>query len=115
MDDKIISTLDYAKRTVNLKKSTFEEHICDGHPEMADNCHAIKEAVETPEVVYESNQSPKREVFFSRVKSSSYPRLYTKVVVEYNNPYEGTIKSSWFEKSITGVMKEGIKYVGKNK
>ncbi len=112
MGDELFYVTDYDDRIVTLYESDFEEHICDGHPEMKNNCESIKYAVQKPEVVYESNKNKAIEVFFSRVPFSTYPRLYTKVVVEYDIEKKGIIKSSWFEKTITGVNEKGLKYVG---
>ena len=107
----LFSAVDYGGRTVSLDEDTYSNHICSGHPEMGKNVQAIENAVVNPEVVYESVQGPHREVFFSRVPESTYPKLYTKVVVDYSSASGGVVKSSWFEKGITGVKDGGLKHV----
>ncbi len=110
-DDIIMSTYDYKNRLVQLDNKTFKKHICIGHPEMKDNYYSIKQCTETPDFVYLSNQNENREVFYAKVETSTYPKLYTKVIIDYSDPKKGTIMSSWFEKTITGVRKEGLIYV----
>lgn len=87
----IWSDVDYKKRTVSMY--TYErDHILEGHSSpMADNFTAIYDTIVAPDSVYESGEFDNREVFFKNSEEATYyPKLLTKVVVEYNNTPMGS-------------------------
>jgi len=108
--NNIFKTTDIFDREVVLEKSTWDNHVVDGHPEMCGNENAVKCTVEGPEFVYESDSHTNRDVFFARQENSTHPKLYTKVIVEYNGN-TGEVVTSWFCKEVKGVNERGLKYV----
>ena len=109
----MLETIDPLKRTVILKKDTWENHIIVGNPEIIKNIHSVKNTIENPEVIYESSTSPKRDVFFKKDSTSTKPYFYTKVIVEYNDDnIAGEVKTSFFSKEIKGgINDEKLKYI----
>lgn len=109
----IFKTTDVFGNEVILKESTMKKHIATetNHSEMAGNEIAIKRSIEDPEVVYRSKTHPEtRKLFFSRRPESTYPFLYTSVVVEYKQG-SGYVTTALFKKEIQGVSQEGLIYV----
>lgn len=81
---------------------------------MEGNHISVKNTIEKPDVIYQSNQTPIRDIYFARTKSTYYP-LYTKVVVQFESTENGEVISAWPQKDISGgIDPEVIKYV-KNK
>lgn len=66
-----------------------------------------------PDVIYRNSQSPVRDVYFSKIATSSFPNLYTKVVVEIDsNNGTGEVISAWPQKDISGgIDSGGVRYV----
>lgn len=112
----MFTTTDPLNRKIICTSDTWNNHIVKGHVIMQNNINAVKETIEKPEVIYKSNQSPVRNVYFSKVPSSTFPKLYTKVVVEIDEASNtGEVVSAWPQKSISGgIDPRGIIYV-KNK
>lgn len=108
----MFTTTDPLNRKINCSSETWSEHIINGHVIMESNLNSVKNTVENPEVIFQSNQTPIRDVYFSRTESS-YSPLFTKVVVEFNESSgTGEIVSAWPQKDISGgIDSEVIKYV----
>ena len=109
----VIDTVDPRGFKITCDSGTWNKHIETGHTIMQGNKNAVKETIENPEVIYQSDQSPVRNVYFSKVNSSPFPHLYTKVVVEIDEINEtGEVVSAWPQKYISGgIVQEGIIYV----
>lgn len=105
-------TTDPLNRKVNCSSDTWIEHIVSGHVIMNDNIDTVKSTIENPEVIFQSNQTPIRDVYFSKTEST-YSPLFTKVVVEFNSSNDtGEVISAWPQKDISGGIDSGvIKYV----
>ncbi|KXG78306.1 hypothetical protein [Thermotalea metallivorans] len=112
----MFTTTDPRGYIISCSTERFNEHIVSGHVIMRDNLNAIKSTIEEPEVIYKSSQSPIRDVYFSKVPTSSYPKMYTKVVVQIDDGnMTGEVVSAWPQKDISGgIDSGGIVYV-KNK
>lgn len=108
----MFTTTDPLNRKINCSSETWIEHIVDGHIIMTDNLNTVKNTIENPEVIFQSNQTPIRDVYFSRTKST-YSPLFTKVVVEFSTSSEsGDVISAWPQKDVSGGIDPGvIKYV----
>lgn len=115
MDDKIFETTSALGYKVCCFKSDWEEHIVSGHPIMTNNLAAIQKTIESPDVVYQSNEWPTRDVYFGRYTGATYgDKLFTKVIVEVpGQPNEiGVVVSAWPQQKIAGnISKGGLKYV----
>ena len=101
MHDHIFVAQSPLGKQVVLASSTWNNHIVTRHPEMAGNESAVKDTIENPEVIYRSNWNPDAEIFMSKQKASSYPHLFTRVVVGYNGNDIGNVETALFTKSIS--------------
>lgn len=112
----MFSTMDPLQRKVVCSAGTWNNHISIGHTAMDGNHNSVKSAIEEPEVIYRSSQTPDRDVYFARTESASYFPLFTKVVVVFNKSGDsGEVISAWPQKDISGgIDSGGLKYV-KNK
>lgn len=92
----------------------WNKHISAGHHIMSDNQNAVKYTITNPCAIYESNDFPTRDVYFSLAPSTTYKKqLYTKVIVEMNMANRsGEIVTTFPCPHINGNIKEGgLKYV----
>lgn len=105
----MFKTKDVFGNPIELRASTWEEHILVNHPEMKNELREIQATVEMPSLVYESASSQDRKVFFDQHSTSKYPRLYVKVVADYTQEV-ATITTAMFSKKIDGVKGDGILY-----
>lgn len=112
MKNKIFETTDVFNTKVSLSTDTYNDHILLGHPEV-DNVNYIKDTIEKPNVVYQSNKKDKRKIFFKLGADPRYKQLYMKTVVEYNNN-EGSVTTSFLSKNIEGVKEGGLLYADRN-
>lgn len=91
MNDTKFSVNNYNGCTVTCSNEHWNSHVAGPHHAiMENNVRAVKDTIKDPDSVYESSQSPKREVYFKSSEHSTYKGLLTKVIVEYspgiNNP-----------------------------
>lgn len=115
MSDKIFEANSPLGYKVCCFKSDWENHIASGHTIMSSNIEAVQYAVENPDAVYQSNQWPRRDVYFARYTGASYGgKLYTKVIVQTPDIDDdsGYVVSAWPQPDIKGnIDKGGPKYV----
>lgn len=111
----MFSTTDPLDRKIVCKSETWNNHIVAGHVIMDGNLKSVKNTIEKPDVIYQSSQTPIRDVYFSKTDSTYYP-LFTKVIVQFNESGDsGEIISAWPQSNISGgIDPGGMKYV-KNK
>jgi hypothetical protein len=107
----IFETTDCFRRKVGLDANTWGKHILIKHPEMKGNEKPIKETIEEPDFVYKSGIVENSDVFYRMHEESTYPKLYIKVAVSYDDNEYGRVLSCWFTSRVTGVETGGIKYV----
>lgn len=107
----VFSATDPWDASVVLTKATWEVHIVERHPEMAGNEFAVQKTIEKPEAVYRSSWNPDAKIFLSRETESTYPRLYTRVVVGYVDDSAGYVETAMFSKTIGGVKAGELLYV----
>lgn len=83
---EIFNVTDYNGRQVICSEERWNVHIAAGHKIMQNNIAAVKDTITEPDSVYESNQTPKREVYFKKSLKPTYKdKFSTKVIVEYEN------------------------------
>lgn len=107
------STVDPRGYIIVCDDSTIS-HI-NNHEIMIDNSEAIKETIEKPDTIFESNEYTNRDVYFAKPLCATYSKygLYTKVVVEMDETNNsGLIVTAFPSPSMSGNIKEGgLKYV----
>jgi hypothetical protein len=107
----IFSTTDIFGKSVSLSRSTWENHIVKGHPEMTCNEAAVKKTVEEPSLVVGSTWSTSSSLYFSKVAESTMPHLYTGVVVDAIGDNKGMVTTAYFTKKIRdSAMQGGVLY-----
>ena len=84
MNDTKFAVNNYNGCTVSCSKSRWEEHVVQNHQIMEKNEDAVKDTIKDPDAVYESKDSPDREVYFKASQFSTYKGLLTKVIVQYS-------------------------------
>ena len=107
---EVFSVSDPFDRSVVLNTVTWDTHILKGHPEMTGNETAVKRTVENPEFIHRSTWNPKAEIFCAKIPESSYPNLYTRVIIGYNGNNKGSVETALFTKSIKSVRKGELLY-----
>ncbi len=76
----IFLTTDIFNKQVGLKKSTWEEHILPGHPDLETKVHVIKQAIEDPILVLPNEHYDTRLNYFGMLYN--YGKYRIKVIVE---------------------------------
>lgn len=113
-DEILFSAKDPLNREIILSYNTYYNHIISSdqghqaHPEFSPA--EIKDAIESPEVIYESSR-PDSDVFFGKT-CTQYPSLYLKVPVVLYSDYTGEVSTAFLSRHISGGINEGgLKYV----
>ena len=107
----VFSTTDPWDVPVVLSKATWDAHIVERHPEMSGNELSVQKTIEKPEVVYRSSWNTDAKIFLSREGGSTYPHLYTRVVVGYAGDDGGNVETALFSKTISSVKAGELLYV----
>ena len=93
--------------TVYCTKETWSYHIIVGHSSMMGKENEVKDAIESPSSIYESNSHPSsRDVYFAY--NHQYNE-YLKVVVHKFDTFAEVV-SAWYQQTIRGNI-GGLKYV----
>jgi len=103
----IFTTSDVFGSPVTLSQSTWNNHIISGHPEMIGNETATQATIENPQYVYRSTKNTDSKVFFAKTEKSTYPNIYTGVVVGYDGNANGRVKTAYVARKITNSVKQG--------
>jgi len=103
----VFTTSDVFGYSVTLSQSTWNNHIISGHPEMIGNETATQRTIENPQYVYQSIRNADSKVFFAKTAESSYPQIYTSVVVDYDGNTNGEVKTAYVTRKITNSIKQG--------
>ena len=83
---ELFSVTSYNGKQVTCSEEQWNNHIAFNHKIMKNNVEAVKNTIIEPDSVYESSQSPKREVYFKKSLIPTYKdKFFTKVIVEYKN------------------------------
>ena len=110
-NNTVWKTKDYKERTVELRNDD-RQHIYDHHSSMknGDNIHQLKTVVESPEVVYQSAEYPKREVFISKSTGFTYASKVelTKIIIHYDTEHSGHVVTAFPVKRVGGNIGEKL-------
>jgi hypothetical protein len=78
---------------------------------MRGNENAIKSTLENPEYIYQSTRKLLGVVYFAKTAESTYPQLYTSVVVHLDGNNNGKVVTAYFTQTIRpGIKKGGLLY-----
>jgi hypothetical protein len=111
MDENIIEAKSPLGYTVVCSRKTWEQHIIINHTEMTDNEGSVKKTIDNPDVIYKSSWNPDAHVYHAIILESSYPHLFTRVVINVNEDKTGNVSTALFTKTVGGVDEEGLLYV----
>ena len=103
----VIETKDILGEEVICSHQSWMGHILNNHPVMRNNLSAVKDTVENPEAIYESNQDSERIVYFKQSSLSSYGG-YTKVVTKNIAENKSEIVTAWPQRGIKGGIGDEI-------
>ena len=111
MDDNLFEIIDKRGILVICEESQWKIHITGGHPEVEDKLEIVKNTIKEPDIIYQSEEDSKRDVYFKEFENNKY----MKVIVELTSPNFGEVITAFPRKGISGnIDTEAIKYV-KNK
>jgi hypothetical protein len=111
MDENIIKTISPLGYTVVCSDIKWKQHIIINHPEMTGNELSVKKTIDKPDVIYKSSWNPDAHVYHAIIPESSYPHLYTRVVINVDENTTGIVSTALFTKSIGGIDEGGLLYV----
>ena len=108
MDDNIFEVIDVRGIMVVCEKKHWQIHIIGGHPEVEDKLEMVKKAIIEPDIIYQSENEPKRDVYFREIEGGKC----MKVIVEISAANFGEVVTAFLRKGITGnIDTEIVKYV----
>jgi len=84
---------DSLQRSVFLAKSTYQQHILVGHPEV--KAPAIRNTVRDADYIFHSSQSNDCSVYVKSGVDRAYPSMPLTVVVRLPDPASGEVISAW--------------------
>jgi hypothetical protein len=111
MEEKLIETKSPLGYIVVCSQKTWEKHIIVNHPEMTGNEVSVAKTINNPDVIYKSSWNPDSHVYHAIIPESSYPHLFTRVVINVNENKTGVVSTALFTKAIGGIDEEGLLYV----
>jgi len=107
MLDNLFEITDKRGILVICEEAQWKHHIINGHPEVEDKLELVKETVRDPDIIYQSEDDPKRDVYFRQIDIEKY----MKVIVYLSSPNFGEVITAFLRKSISGnIDTEVIKY-----
>jgi len=107
MDDNLFEVIDKRGIMVICEKSQWHTHITGGHPEVEDKVEIVKNTITDPDIIYQSKEDSKRDVYFLKIENNKY----MKVIVELTAPNFGEVVTAFPRKGIAGnIDAEVIKY-----
>jgi len=86
------------------------QHMINGHPEMADKIHVVKNAVENMTIAFKDKKHEDRERIFCKGADQDRLDYYITAAVRYDSKKEATIITAWTTDAISSNMGE-ITYV----
>lgn len=104
MSENYFCTKDALNRNVKLESTQLRDHIISnsGHTEMAFDLTSIAKTVEDPDYIYESKTNDQRDLYFGLGHHKFYKKKYVKVIVDFTNPSEGNVITSYIIKTVSG-------------
>jgi len=108
MEDNLFEVIDKRGIMVICEKSQWKIHIVGGHPEVEDKLEIIKNTIINPDIIYQSEEDSKRDVYFAEIENNKY----MKVIVQLTAPNFGEVITAFPRKGIAGnIDTEVVKYV----
>ena len=108
MSDNLFEVIDKRGIMVICEKAQWEIHITGGHPEVEDKLEIVKTTITDRDIIYQSEDDPKRDVYFAEIENNKY----MKVIVELTAPNFGEVITAFPRKDISGnIDKTEVKYV----
>jgi len=108
MDENLFEVIDKRGIMIICEKSQWQMHIIGGHPEVEDKIEIVKNTITDPVIIYQSEDDPKRDVYFSKIEDNKY----MKVIVHLSAPNFGEVVTAFPRKGIAGnIDTEVVKYV----
>jgi len=92
---EIVEPRDY---TIRLYKDRWEEHIISPahHPEMASYLSEVREVIENPDYIQQSNTSDDTELYYKLgAAKGKYKHLYVVVVVRFPRRDHGYVRTAY--------------------
>lgn len=104
MNENYFYTKDILNRNVKLTSTQLRDHIISnsGHMEMAFDLTSISKTVEDPDCIFESKSNTQRDIYFGLGRYKFYTKMYVKVIVDFTNPSEGNVITSYIQKTVSG-------------
>lgn len=90
---------DPLQRSVFLAKSTYQQHILAGHPEV--RVPAIRNTVSDADYMCYSSQSNDCSVYVKSGADRAYPSMSLRVVVRFPDPASGEVISAWIVRRLS--------------
>ena len=111
MSENYFYTKDALNRNVKLESTQLRDHIISnsGHTEMAFDLTSIAKTVEDPDYIFESKSKNQRDLYFGLGRHKFFKKKYVKVIVDFTNPPEGNVITSYITKTVSGDLGR-IKY-----
>ena len=95
---------------ITCNKLRWENHVISNKPIMKENVDAVKNTVETPDVIYGSEGHLSRDVYFKKDSGATFSDMFfTKVIVEVGEK-KGEVVTAFPKEHIAGNIGE-LKYV----
>lgn len=110
MSDIIFNVSSPLGKTVICTSHQWNQHIIHRHRNMSGKENLVQDAVENPDIIFQSGEYSDRDVYFACNNSNS---MYTKVIVENNmNNNNSSVITAFIRPDIAGNIDEGVvKYV----
>ena len=92
-EESVFLVRDSLQRSVFLAKSTYQQHILVGHPEV--KVPATRNTVRDADCIFHSSQSNDCNVYVKSGVDRAHPSMSLKVVVRVPDPASGEVISAW--------------------
>ena len=69
---------------------------------MAFDLISIAKTVEDPDYIFESKSKNQRDLYFGLGRHKFHKKKYVKVIVDFTNPSEGNVITSYIIKTVSG-------------
>jgi len=113
-EDILFETEDPRGYRISLSSNQYYNHIISTVDHTAHNeftPEEIKECVEQPVSIWQSEQMDSRDLYFAKT-SAAYPKLYLQTVVQIDVPEQsGEVVTAYLSKRMSGGKDGGMRYV----
>lgn len=110
----LFETSDPRGYSVTLSREQYFNHILKSENHISHNEFSpeeIKECIESPRVISQSEKIPSRDLYFSKT-SARYPSLFLETVVDMDEERKaGEVVTAYLTKKVNGGKEGGLRYV----